>query len=427
MQIMYEISPYHLLLVAFGIIIILSYWLPRFLSGREPAASALLISFGFIAFGWIPGMPEAIDPISQPKPWEVISELCVVAGLFGVGLRIDRLSSRKLWMPTVRLLVIAMPLCILAVAVLGVTFAGMTLAGGLLLAAVLAPTDPVLAGEVQVGAPLKGGEHPVRFSLTTEAGLNDGLAFPFVYLALAVATAGGFTVAVVTEWLWLDVAYRIIVGTACGAVLGWLLGKLLFAWPGKNPLAKTESGVVALAGVLAVYGLTELIEGYGFIAAFVSGLILRRQESEHDFHAQLHNFVQAIEHALTAVILIALGAALPALLPSLTWQGAAVGALLIFLIRPLFGWLSLIGSMERQREHAVIAFYGVRGIGSVYYLAYAGSHAELANEPQLWAIVAFVILLSTIVHGFTAGLAVEKATEEVMPNVAGRPKVSADR
>jgi NhaP-type Na+/H+ or K+/H+ antiporter len=408
---MYEISGYHLLLAAFGTAIIMAYWLPRFVSGREPAASALLIGLGFVAFGWVPGMPDAIDPISLPKPWEMISEVCVVAGLFGVGLRIDRLSSRKLWEPTVRLLAIAMPLCILAVATLGWSFAGMTVAGALLLAAVLAPTDPVLAGDVQVGAPLEGGEHPVRFSLTTEAGLNDGLAFPFVYLALAVAAAGGFTGAVVTEWLWLDVAYRIVVGAAGGAALGWLLGKLLFSWPGKNPLADTESGVIALAGLLAVYGLTELIEGYGFIAAFVSGLTLRRQESEHRFHTQLHSFSQAIEHALTSVLLIALGAALPALLPALSWRGAAISAALIFVIRPLLGWLSLIGTLERHRERAVVAFYGVRGIGSLYYLAYAGSHAELTNEAELWAVVAFTILLSTIVHGFTAGLAVERVTK----------------
>jgi NhaP-type Na+/H+ or K+/H+ antiporter len=409
---MYEVSSYHLLLAALGTVTILAYWFPRFVSGREPAASALLIGLGFVAFGWIPGMPDTIDPISLPKPWEVISELCVVAGLFGVGLRIDQLSSRRLWVPTIRLLAIAMPLCILAVALLGWTYGGMTVAGALLLAAVLAPTDPVLAGDVQVGAPLEGGEHPVRFSLTTEAGLNDGLAFPFVYLALAVAAAGGFTTAVVTEWLWLDVAYRIIVGAASGAALGWLIGKLLFSWPGKNPLADTESGVIALAGVLAVYGLTELIEGYGFIAAFVSGLILRRQESGHRFHTQLHDFSQAIEHALTAVLLIALGAALPALLPSLTWTGAVIGAALLFLIRPLFGWLSLLGTIERRRERAVVAFYGVRGIGSIYYLAYAGSHAELTNEAELWAVVAFTILLSTIVHGFTAGLAVEQVTED---------------
>jgi NhaP-type Na+/H+ or K+/H+ antiporter len=408
---MFETSPYHLLLVAFGVVVILAYWLPRLVSRRQPPASFLLIALGYAIFGWIPDMPDLIDPIVSPKPWELVSELCVVAGLFGVGLRIDRLASRRIWAPTVRLLAIAMPLCILAIAVLGMAFAGMTVAGALLLAAVLAPTDPVLAGDVQVGAPLEGGEHPVRFSLTTEAGLNDGLAFPFVYLALAIAAAGGATAAVITEWLWLDVAYRIVVGTASGALLGWLLGKLLFSWPRRHPLAETESGVIALAGVLAVYGLTELVEGYGFIAAFVSGLILRRQESEHHFHARLHNFSQAIEHALTSVLLIALGAALPALIPNLTLAGAAIGAALLFIVRPLFGWLSLIGTMERGRERVVVAFYGVRGVGSIYYLAYAGSHAELVNEAELWAVVAFTIVLSTVVHGFTAGFAVEQVTE----------------
>ena len=409
---MYEIAPYHLLLAAIGLVVIFAYWLPRLVSRSEPPASALLIALGFLAFGWIPGMPDAIDPISRPKPWELISELCVVAGLFGVGLRIDRLASRKLWMPTVRLLMIAMPITVAAIALGGWAFGGMTIAGALLLGAVLAPTDPVLAGDVQVGPPLEGGEHPVRFALTTEAGLNDGLAFPFVYLALAVAAAGGFTATVVAEWLWLDVAYRIAVGTASGAALGWLFGKLLFDWPRENALANTESGVIALAGVLAVYGLTELIEGYGFVAAFISGLILRRQESEHKFHTQLHDFSEAIEHALTAVLLIGLGAALPALFPALTWTGAAIGAGLILLVRPVAGWLSIFGTMDRKREQTAVAFYGVRGVGSIYYLAYAGSHEELTNEAELWAIVAFTILLSTVVHGFTAGMAVERATGE---------------
>ncbi len=112
-----------------------------------------------------------------------------------------------------------------------------------------------------------------------------------------------------------------------------------------------------------------------------------------------------------AVLLIALGAALPALLPALTWGGAAVAAALLFVIRPIVGWLSLIGTMERHRERIVVAFFGVRGIGSIYYLAYAGSHAELTNEAELWAIVAFTILLSTVMHGFTAGMAVERVTE----------------
>ncbi|HEX2560588.1 cation:proton antiporter [Phenylobacterium sp.] len=409
---MFEFSSYHVLLAALGVAIILAYWLPRFVSGREPAASALLIGLGWLIFGWIPGMPEAISPIDSPKPWEVVSELCVIAGLFGVGLRIDNLANLARWRPTARLLVIAMPLTILGVALLGWSVAGMTLGGALLLASVLSPTDPVLAGDVQVGRPTEGGEHPLRFTLTTEAGLNDGLAFPFVYLSLAIAGASALTPELFAEWAWRDVAYRVVVGALGGVAVGWALGKVLFEFPKENCLAKTEAGVFALAGVFVAYGLTELAEGYGFIAAFVSGLTLRRVESDHEFHVRLHDFSETIEHALTAMLLIGLGAAMPALLSHLDLQGAAIALGLILVVRPLVGWISLAGLKMPKRERLVVAAYGVRGVGSVYYLSYAGSHMALVNEAQLWAITAFAILVSTVLHGFSASVAVERATGE---------------
>jgi NhaP-type Na+/H+ or K+/H+ antiporter len=408
----FEFSSYHVLLAALGVAIILAYWLPRFVSGREPAASALLIGLGWLIFGWIPGMPEAISPIDSPKPWEVVSELCVIAGLFGVGLRIDNLANLARWRPTARLLVIAMPLTILGVALLGWSVAGMTLGGALLLASVLSPTDPVLAGDVQVGRPTEGGEHPLRFTLTTEAGLNDGLAFPFVYLSLAIAGASALTPELFAEWAWRDVAYRVVVGALGGVAVGWALGKVLFEFPKENCLAKTEAGVFALAGVFVAYGLTELAEGYGFIAAFVSGLTLRRVESDHEFHVRLHDFSETIEHALTAMLLIGLGAAMPALLSHLDLQGAAIALGLILVVRPLVGWISLAGLKMPKRERLVVAAYGVRGVGSVYYLSYAGSHMALVNEAQLWAITAFAILVSTVLHGFSASVAVERATGE---------------
>ncbi|KAB7646412.1 cation:proton antiporter [Polymorphobacter fuscus] len=412
---MYDFNSYHLLLAAIGTVTIIAYWVPRFVSGREPAASALLIGLGLAVFGLVPGMPKAIDPISNPVPWEHISEVCVIVGLFGVGLKIDNLRGWRHWRPTARLLVVAMPLSIAAVAGLGWAIGGMTFAGALLLGAVLAPTDPVLAGDVQVGPPREGGEHPVRFALTTEAGLNDGLAFPFVHLALTLAVAGAVTPDLIGEWLWRDVVYRIVVGAGCGVALGWLLGRILFILPRENSLAKTEAGVIALAGVLAAYGLTELAEGYGFIAAFLAGLTLRQAEAAHEFHVRMHGFSENIEHALTALLLIGLGAALPSLLPALGWTEAAIGLALVFVVRPLAAWVALKGAMHKTRERSVVAFYGVRGVGSIYYLAYAGSHMQLLNEAQLWAIVAFTVLLSTIVHGFTAGLAVERVTGEAPP------------
>lgn len=409
---MYDFSSYHVLLAALGVAIIMAYWLPRFFSGREPAASALLIGLGWLMFGWIPGMPAALGPVDAPKPWEIISELCVTVGLFGVGLRIDRVAKISRWAPTIRLLVIAMPLTILAVAALGWGLGGMTLAGGLLLGSVLAPTDPVLAGDVQVGRPTEGGEHPVRFTLTTEAGLNDGLAFPFVHLSVAIAAAAAVTPELVGAWVARDLAYRILVGAACGVAIGWLLGKILFDVPRENALAKTEAGVFALAGVFIAYGVTELAEGYGFIAAFVAGITLRRSESDHAFHVRLHDFSETVEHALTAILLIGLGAAMPAILNHLTLEGALIGLALILVVRPIVGLASLAGSSLRGRERLVVAGYGVRGVGSIYYLSYAGSHLKLTNEAQLWAITGFTILVSTVVHGFTAAFAVERATGE---------------
>jgi NhaP-type Na+/H+ or K+/H+ antiporter len=405
----FGVSSYHIVLAAVGGAILLAHWLPRWVSGREPASSALLIAAGYLAFAFVPGVPSPLNPVADPKIWEMISEVCVIIGLFGVGIRIDKLRDWKTWAPTMRLLAIAMPLTIAAVALAG-TLAGLGVATALLLGAVLAPTDPVLASDVQVGPPLEGGEHPVRFALTTEAGLNDGLAFPFLYLAMALAAAGGWSAGLVGQWLALDVGYRILAGAVCGYALGWLVAKVLFDWPRENALSKTESGLVAFAGVLIVYGATELVEGYGFIAVFVAGLTLRRSETNHDYHAKLHDFVEALERALTAVLLFALGAAIPSLFGYLSWPLAAIAIGLILVIRPAVAWLSLTASGLKQRERFVVAFYGIRGVGSIYYLAYAATHMDLSNAGQLWAVVALAVLISTVVHGFTAGLAVDRAT-----------------
>jgi NhaP-type Na+/H+ or K+/H+ antiporter len=353
-------------------------------------------------------MPQAFDPTTSPRAWEITSELTLIVALFGAGLRIDKIFVAANWGPTVRLLAIAMPLTIAAVAFAGWAIGGLTIAGAVLLAAVLAPTDPVLAGDLQVGRPLEGGEHPVRFALTTEAGLNDGLAFPFVLLGILIAAEGVAPGSWGLEWLGRDLLYRIAVGALSGVAIGWLLGKVTFTIPRKNALADTESGVVALAGVLLGYGVTELVEGYGFVAAFMTGLILRRAEEQHEFHRRLHVFTESIEHALTALLLVMLGGALPVLWPALDWRHLAIGALLILVIRPIAGWLSLLGTGLKRHDRAIVSFYGIRGIGSIYYLAFATGNVELVNETEMWAMVAFTILSSTIVHGLTAGVVVDR-------------------
>lgn len=409
---MYGFSPYHIALALLGLGVILAYWLPRFVSGREPAASALLIALGAGASFFLPDLSAWVDPMRRGLYWETATELALIVGLFGTGLRIDRLVDWRGSHPTVRLLLVAMPICIAAVAGLGYFVAGMTVAGALLLGSVLAPTDPVLAGDVQIGPPQEGGEHPVRLTLTAEAGLNDGLAFPFVHLALAVGAAGTLTGDVFLHWLWLDVGYRIAVGLACGIAIGWVLGKILFELPRPAPLARTQVGVVAIAGVMLCYGLTELAEGYGFIATFVAGVTLRRSEARHEFHRRLHGFTETIEHTLTALLLVSIGLALPALWPGAHWPHVAIGAALIFVIRPLSAWIALCGLGFAPRQRWVMSFYGVRGIGSIFYIAYAAAQIDLVNEEGLWSTVAITVMLSTLVHGLTAGLAVEQATEE---------------
>lgn len=404
----FEFSGYHLSLAVVGIIVILARWFPRLVSSREPAAAPLMILFGAFAVLAIPGLPTPPDPRHAPLVWEVMAEITVIVALFAAGMRVDSLGPPCKWGPTLRLLLFAMPLTIILIAILGVILGGLTAGGAVLLAAVLAPTDPVLAADVQIAPPHEGGEHPVRFALTTEAALNDGLAFPFVYLGLLIIAQGLMPGEWGLRWLLEDVIWRIGVGAVMGWAGGWLLGQIIFNWPRETRLADTGSGVIAIAGVFLCYGSTELVEGYGFIAVTAMGLSLRRIETGHDYHRHLHDFSESIEHALTALLLIALGGVLPVLTTNLGWHHVALAVLLILCLRPLAGLLSLSGSEMANSDRTLVAVYGVRGIGSIYYLAYASGHAQFANLPDLWVITALTILLSTILHGFSVGWAMKR-------------------
>jgi NhaP-type Na+/H+ or K+/H+ antiporter len=231
-------------------------------------------------------------------------------------------------------------------------------------------------------------------------------------LGLLVGSVGLSMQAIFEDWLLIDVFYRIGVGCVMGIATGWLLGRILFALPKDNVLANTGSGVLAFACVLISYGATELAEGYGFIACFVTGLTLRRVEAEHAFHSKLHNFNEAIELALTALLLILVGGIFPRMWSELDLAHAAIAIGLLLVVRPVAAWLALIRTDTRTKERLVIAFYGVRGVGSIYYLAYAASHLEFINEGQLWATVALTILLSTLIHGLTAGFVVERVAQQ---------------
>jgi NhaP-type Na+/H+ or K+/H+ antiporter len=409
----FGLSQMHMLMAAVGVAVFIAYLMPRVLFKRGASSSAIMMLAGLVIFNFVPGMPDIPDPTVSPTLWEITSEIVVIVVLFATGLQIDDIKSWKRWRPTVRLLVIAMPLTIAAIAFLGWAMAGMTVAGAVLLGAVLSPTDPVLAGDVQVGPPLEGREHPVRFTLTAEAGLNDGLAFPFVYLGLIIAAQGADPSVWFVEWFTRDLIYRVVVGAVVGAIIGWLLGRSLFSSWGSAAIEKSGPGVLALGAVLLCYGLVELVEGYGFIGAFVAGLVCRRVQEGHHFHKRLHAFSEAIEHVLTVFLLLLLGGVLPALWPALDWRHTLIGFGLILIVRPLVGWISLWRAGLPQGDRLIVSFFGVRGIGSIYYVGYATGYVEFVNEDALWALVAYTIFASALIHGTTSFMVERYASREI--------------
>nr|WP_240772027.1 cation:proton antiporter [Nocardia sp. CS682] len=395
-----------------GVALLLAATLPRLFKDRAITAPMLMLGVGAVG-GLVIGPTglRAVSPLSHPTVIEHVAELCVIVALMGVGLAIDRPLHWRTWGSTWRLLLITMPLCIAAVAVFGWWAAALTPAAAVLLAAVLAPTDPVLASDVQVEGPTPGGassaeeDDEVRFALTSEAGLNDALAFPFVYLAIFLATHGSVQNWFAGWFAW-ELLGKIAVGAVLGAIVGDLLGRGLFRFPIENArLADQGEPIAALAAVFAVYGLTELVGGYGFLAVFACAIAMRRIERDSGYHEQMHSLVEQLEHVLTLVVLL-LGAALTTgLLTALSWQGVALGVLLVFVFRPFAGWLALQRCDEMApKERAVTAFFGVRGIGSIYYVSYGLTQADLSSEAEaLWAITAFTIVLSVLVHGASAG------------------------
>jgi NhaP-type Na+/H+ or K+/H+ antiporter len=401
------VDPFDLAFALLGTGALLAGVLPRLLERRPLSMPIAFLGLGLLVFALPVGLPEP-DPLSYPAIATHLAEVGVIVALMGAGLKIDRPLGWRRWSATWRLLAVAMPLTIAAVALLGWWWAGLAPAAALLLAAALAPTDPVLAADVQVGEPndVEDAEDEVRFALTSEAGLNDGLAFPFVYaaMAMAAAAAAGGSWSWVGHWLTVDVAYKIGMGVVGGLAVGWLLGRLFFrARSEALRLARHSEGFLALAATFLSYGVVEVLGGYGFLAVFVAARAIRAAERSHEYHQVLHDFAEQVERLLTVLLLLLFGGAVvTGLLAPLTWPAVAVALALIFLVRPLFGWLSLRGSPGRPAEHWVIASFGIRGVGTFYYLAYATGQEVFPQEDLLWATAGLAVIVSVVVHGVAA-------------------------
>ena len=395
-------NTYELTLGLMGVVLIGATWLPHLLKQRVLSFPIVYVAIGYLLYQLPLPLPDP-NPVNLGEETERLTELVVLIALVSAGLRIDTPIGWKRWNSAWRLLAIAMPVCILLGVWLGQLLIGLSLASASLLGAVLAPTDPVLASDVQVGPPGEGKEDPVRIALTSEAGLNDGLAFPFVWLAIAIASASTGDFDWVGRWLWLDVLYRTGAGILIGWVLGYVLMYLIFRVESSTRISQTEDGLAVLGITLLVYGVTEVVGGYGFLAVFIAALAIRHYERAHRFHDTLNLFAEQCERLLmTAVLLLFGGALANGILDRLTWQAMAFGLVFVLLVRPAAGMLSMMGSALPWRERLAISGFGVRGIGSFYYLAFALNQGWFPMKRELWATVSFVVLLSILVHGLAA-------------------------
>jgi sodium/hydrogen antiporter len=397
-----------------GFIILAASIFPEVLADRAVPISLFYIIIGAVVFSLPLGFPNP-NPIADGDIVEKITEIIVIVSLMGAGLKLDRPFSFQTWSTTWRLLAVAMPLTIVGATLLGWGVLGVVPATAVLLGAIVAPTDPVLASDVQVGPPGEGEdvaddhhdgrehEHEVRFALTSEAGLNDGLAFPFTYAAILIAGSGIVGTDWIGKWLFIYVGYKILVGTLMGLLLGYTLAEVLFQFSPTTRLAQAVEGTEALGGTLLIYGVTELLQGYGFIAVFVAALVIRHRERSHEYNQALHDFSEVTERLAMALLLVLFGGALvTGLLDPLTFETIVVGLCIIFILRPLAGMISLIGTTIKNDERATIAFFGIRGVGSFYYLSYGLNEAQFPAPELLWALIGFIVLISVTVHGIAA-------------------------
>ena len=414
---------YIVLLAVFGGVVLLTAWLPMVLKDWPLSLPIVCIVLGVLLV-WSPLAPAiGPNPLENRYITERMTEFVVIVALMGAGLKLDRPVGWRSWIITWRLIGIAMPITIAAIALLGWGLLGLGLASALLLGAALAPTDPVLASDVQVGPPQSGEEDEVRFALTSEAGLNDGLSFPFVYLAIAISLSQLTGEPWLRDWLLVDVVWKLAAGIGVGWMVGKLMGYLTFRLPKRVQLSRTGDGFVALGITCLGYGLTELANGYGFLGVFVAAVTLRSVEREHSYHEDLHAFSEQIERLLMMVLLVFFGAAIAegSIFGALSWNVVALAVLILFVVRPLSGWISLVGSPQPAKEKAVIAFFGIRGLGSFYYLAYATGQAQFERTEILWVTICLVVLASIVLHGIAVTPTMRHLDQSPKPRSTRRP------
>ena len=393
---------------------------------RLPLSAAML----YLAVGY--GIGPAglglvtLHPLRDAALLERLTEIAVLISLFTVGFKLELPLSDARWRIPVQLASVSMLITVAAIAALGVLVMDLSLGASVLLGAILAPTDPVLASDVQVANP--GDRDRLRFGLTGEGGLNDGTAFPFVMLGLGLLSlhelgAGWW------RWWALDVVWAVVGGVAIGYVLGMLVGRSVLYLRTRHREALGADEFIAFGLIALAYGVALLCQTYGFLAVFAAGLALRRiddrsspqaivaqpldspaEASADSATAARHadapvNMMQGVqrfnaqlERFAEVGIVLAVGTLLAVVefRRDVLWFVPA----LFLIIRPLAVYVGLLGTKVTGTARALMGWFGIRGIGSVYYLMYAISHdIEPALAKQLLSIVIAVVVASVVAHG----------------------------
>ncbi len=392
----------------------------------------LSVAMVYLAAGVLVG-PAAldlfyVDPVDQSGVLERITEVTVVVALFSAGLKLRPPLNDPRWRVPFRLATVSMVVTVGLIAAVGVLVMGLSLGAAILLGGILAPTDPVLASDVQVERP--ADRDRLRFSLTGEAGLNDGTAFPFVMLGLGLLGvheigAWGW------RWLGMDVLWAIVGGLAVGSVMGMVVGRFILYLRSEHREAVGLDDFLGLGLIALSYGTALFLQVYGFLAVFAAGLALRRMERTRTgaeepppdirlssqaedvvevatdptrapaYMAQaVLAFSEQLERIGTVAVVVLLGGMLSQ--TYLTFDAFWFAPLLFLVIRPLAVYVGLLGADVTPTRRRLISWFGIRGIGSVYYLAYAIEH-DLPREisEQLAALMLAVVVTSIVVHGVT--------------------------
>ncbi len=388
------------------------------------SASLLYLGVGF-AVGRL-GLGQ-MPPLQHAALLERVTEVAVILSLFSAGLKLRLPLKDRQWRVSARLAVGAMVLTVGLVTLVGVGALGLPLGAAVLLGAILAPTDPVLASDVQVSD--THDKDRLRFGLTGEAGLNDGTAFPFVMLGLGLMGLHEVGTGL-WRWLALDVLWAVAAGLGVGALLGDQVGRLVLYLRRHHREAVGLDELLALGLIALSYGAALLVKGYGFLAVFAAGLALRRIERQHTGarpareveeaartkdrveaatdpeHAPAYmtnavlGFNEALERIAEVAVVVLLGVLLashpPA--PEVLW----LAPVLFLVLRPLSVSLSLVGAPTSRPQRMLMGWFGVRGIGSLYYLFYALEHGvPEALGGRLTSLVLGVVAVSILVHGIS--------------------------